>query len=76
MENELLYSGGKVSYKDYIGALRKYHITMQVPVLNSEGTRSQRRASFSREEYDKALPKSFIWSKTVVQRKQGRSESC
>ena len=26
METELLYGGGKVSYRDYIGTLRKYHI--------------------------------------------------
>jgi integrase len=112
METELLYGGGKVSYKDYIGALRKYHIPffdrtyitsidqemirefdkdriekfkriparstlqthnaalmmvfkeaierkwmipMQIPVLNSEGTSGQRRASFSKIEYDQAF---------------------
>ena len=26
MEHELAHGGGKVSYKDYIGALKKYHI--------------------------------------------------
>lgn len=27
MERELEYGGGKLTYKDYIYALRKYHIT-------------------------------------------------
>lgn len=110
MLSELMHGGGKVIYKDYIGALRKYHIPyfdrmfitsidqekirefdkwrieefkripakstiqthnaalqmvfkeaivrkwmipMQVPVLNSEGLTSQRRAAFSKEEYEK-----------------------
>ncbi|RTR40279.1 site-specific integrase [Shewanella canadensis] len=110
MQSELMHGGGKVIYKDYIGALRKYHIPyfdrifitsidqekirefdkwrieefkripakstiqthnaalqmvfkeaivrkwmipMQVPVLNSEGLTSQRRAAFSKEEYEK-----------------------
>ncbi len=26
MEHELAHGGGKVSYKDYMGALKKYHI--------------------------------------------------
>lgn len=34
---------------------RKWMISMQVPVLNSNGTSSQRRASFSQEEYDAVL---------------------
>ena len=112
METELLYGGGKVSYRDYIGTLRKYHIPffdrtyitsidqemirdfdkdriekfkriparstlqthnaalmmvfkeaidrkwmipMQIPVLNSEGTSGQRRAAFSKEEYNKVM---------------------
>ncbi|SQH78331.1 Phage integrase [Shewanella benthica] len=110
MQSELMHGGGKVIYKDYIGALRKYHIPyfdrmfitsidqekirefdkwrieefkripakstiqthnaalqmvfkeaivrkwmipMQVPVLNSEGLTSQRRAAFSKKEYEK-----------------------
>ncbi|ACJ31125.1 Phage integrase [Shewanella piezotolerans WP3] len=109
MQSELMHGGGKVIYKDYIGALRKYHIPyfdrmfitsidqevvrefdkwrieefkripakstiqthnaalqmvfkeavvrkwmlpMQVPVLNSDGLTSQRRASFSKKEYE------------------------
>ncbi|MCL1067462.1 site-specific integrase [Shewanella olleyana] len=112
MQSELLHGGGKVIYKDYIGALRKYHIPffdrmfitsidqekirefdkwrieqfkripakstiqthnaavqmvfkeaivrkwmvpMQVPVLNSEGISSQRRAAFSKGEYEQVF---------------------
>ncbi|QFU21291.1 site-specific integrase [Shewanella eurypsychrophilus] len=112
MLSESMHGGGKVIYKDYIGALRKYHIPyfdrtfitsidqeqirefdkwrieefkripakstiqthnaalqmvfkeavvrkwmlpMQVPVLNSEGLSSQRRAAFSKDEYEKTF---------------------
>tara|TARA_R110002050_G_scaffold286437_1_gene436834 strand:+ start:53 stop:1144 length:1092 start_codon:yes stop_codon:yes gene_type:complete len=110
MHGELIHGGGKVIYKDYIGALRKYFIPffdqtfitsidqdkilkfeawridklkrvpakstilthnaalqmffkeaiekqwmlpVQVPVLSNKGVAGQRRASFSKEEYEK-----------------------
>jgi integrase len=111
MHGELIHGGGKVIYKDYIGALRKYFIPffdrtyitsidqdkilefetwridqlkrvpakstilthnaalqmvfkeaiekqwmlpVQVPVLSNKGVAGQRRAAFSKEEYNKA----------------------
>jgi integrase len=38
---------------------RKWMIAMQVPVLNSNGTSSQRRAAFSKEEYEKVYDAIF-----------------